>query len=142
MSFTYFYRSMRGPGIGHQPEGFDPDTRKAGSIESQTPFGLRTFWGIVSYPSALTPDQVYRFELWPCRPIEFAKWRAWEQIRKDGSLWILKDYASYVQDEEKLAKLSAHSRAQFDKNENTIVAQILLDAEIDLDELEGKLDGS
>ena len=139
MKFTYFYRNARGPGIGHQPDGFDPDNRKAGSIETETHFGPRTFWGIVSYPFPLEPNLVYKFELWPDDPIRFAIWRAWEQIRESGSLWVLKDYASYLRDEEKLAKLSGRDRTQFDKNQNTIIARILLDAGIDLDELETEL---
>ncbi len=141
MNFVYFYRNSRGPGIGHQPDGFDPNTRKAGTIETETPFGHRTFWGIVSYPFSLEPDLVCKFELWPDNPVQFAIWRAWEQVKELGSLWVMKDYASYLRDEQKLAKLSAGHQTRFAKYEKTIIARILLDAKIDLDELEAKLEG-
>lgn len=46
---TYYYRNARGPGYGHQPDGFDPDTRQSGHAKRETPLGARSFYDIVEY---------------------------------------------------------------------------------------------
>ncbi len=133
--FIYFYRSMRGPGIGCQPDGFDPDTRKSGTIDTVTPFGIRTFWGVVEYPTALHPRQIYKYELWPADDVQFAIWKAWEEAGEVGSLWVFESYREAI-----LGEIGVDPEItllnRFAKDTTAIIVKILLENGISIKELD------
>lgn len=88
MSAVYYYRSVRGPGLFHQPEKFNPDTRLAWTRgeDKETPLGPWKFYGQVDYEQPLTPQAIYDYELWPANPVEWARYRAWLEYRESQSL--------------------------------------------------------
>lgn len=133
---TYYYRSSRGPGYGHQPEGFNPDTRQSGHAKSETPIGQRSFYGSVEYPQALTMKQIYKSELWAADPVQWAKYIAWDYRRQsvNKSLWLFKSYTEALADPEK---------AHLIENEiETFVCKILLEAGITIADLEKEFENA
>ncbi len=130
MKAVYYYCSAQGPGLFHQPEKFDPDTRLAWprGEQKETPLGPWRFYGQVDYAEALSPQGVYDFELWPANPVEWARYRAWLEYREAKSLWLYKDYAEALQDEEKAVLWAAELPA--------FVVGIFIRAGIDIASLE------
>ncbi len=130
MTHIYYYRNSRGPGYGHQPDGFDPDSRQSGRAKRETPVGLRTFYGSVEYPKPLTMEQIYKFELWAANPVQWAKYTAWDhsRTRNGKSLWLFESYTEALADPRK-AKL-------IENEVETVVCKILLEAGISIADLE------
>lgn len=130
MATVYYYRSARGPGLFHQPEKFDPDTRLAWprGEDKETPLGPWRFYGQVDYEQPLTARAIYDFELWPANPVEWARCHAWLEYREAESLWIYESYIEALQDEEQAAKLA--------KDTTAIVTTILIQAGISITTLE------
>lgn len=130
MTVVYYYRSARGPGLGHQPEKFDPDTRLAWprGEDKETPLGPWKFYGQVDYEQPLPHQGVYDFELWPANSVEWPRYQAWLEYREAKSLWIYENYAEALQDEDKAALLAKELAA--------LVVTILIQAGIDIALLE------
>lgn len=136
--FIYFYRSARGPGIGCQPDG--SNERKAGKLKSVTPFGTGIFWGVVEYPTALHPQQVYDYELWPHSEVQFAIWRAWEQLRESNNLGVYESYqAAILEDNVEDNKQEITLSDRFAEDDTAIVVKILIENDIGIEELESIL---
>ncbi len=133
---TYYYRSLRGPGIGHQPDGFNPDRRNSVLKRRPTPLGPRHFYGSVEYPQPLTMKQIYDFELWAADPVQWAKYLAWTTHRESNfkSLWLFESYTEALADPRK---------AELLKNEVEAVAcKILLEAGITIESLEKEFENA
>ena len=81
MSFTYYYRN-RPPGIGCQPDGFDLYTREYWCPRKEID-GV-PYHGVVSYPTPLTPEQIWQYELRPADLVEYAEFIFWEDGRADN----------------------------------------------------------
>lgn len=130
MTNTYYYRNSRGPGYGHQPDGFNPDTRQSGRAKRETPLGPRSFYGSVEYPKPLAMEQIYKFELWAANPIQWAKYFAWDYFRKsvNNSLYLFKRYTEALADPKQ-----AHL---IENDVEAVVCEILLEAGITIKSLE------
>jgi hypothetical protein len=101
-TMIYYFRS-RPPAIGTYPtdgrlvpgsvEAFIPRQ----NIETKMTDHLtirRHVWGKVEYNRALTPDEVWKWELLPEDPIQWALFVAWEEVKSasDNSLWVFESY--------------------------------------------------
>ena len=83
------YRYMcRPPGIGCQPDGFDPDTREmwlpAKEIDG------RHFFGRVEYPEPLPMEKIWHFDLWPEDEVERAELTFYREHEDAG--WMREHY--------------------------------------------------
>lgn len=85
----YYYRN-RPPGIGCQPDGFDPDTREAWRPRKDVN-GI-PYHGEVSYPEPLSPEDLYRYELRPADLVECAEYIFWQH--EGSGLDLRTDYLS------------------------------------------------
>ena len=68
--FEYYYRN-RPPGIGCQPDGFDPDARETWFPRKEVN-GV-PYFGKVSYPEPLSCEDLYRYKLRPVDLVEYAE---------------------------------------------------------------------
>jgi len=97
MSHEYYYRN-RPPGIGCQPDGFDPDTREWWRPRKDVN-GI-SYHGKVSYSEPLSPWDIYRFELRPVDLVEYAEYIFWREIfwhegsQEGDQPWLREDYLS------------------------------------------------
>lgn len=87
MTAAYLYRN-RPPGIGCQPDGFNPDTRKTWLPAKQ--IDGRNVFGRVEYPEPLAPEQVNRYDLLPENEVELAEMVFW--LEGDSAEWLRADY--------------------------------------------------
>lgn len=131
--FAYFYRS-RPPGLFVQPDGFNPDTRKTYSPRKEVAneFGvcLRAH-GRVEYGQALTPAEVYQFELFPEDSVQWALYKAWEQVKAAGGLYVYMAYAGELE-----YPLEEPRDPDLDDILESKIVKVLLDAGINLNEIE------
>jgi hypothetical protein len=127
--YVYYYRN-RPPGLFVQPDGFNPDTRQSWSPRKpvDTPMGKRAFLGIVEYDRPLSMDDIYRYELWPKSPVEWAKFQVWDDLRAGGSIRVYLDYATYMAENPDDKELDGDSTA--------IAVEILIESGIDISGLE------
>lgn len=69
-----YYFASRPPGIGCQPDGFDPDTREIYVPRREVvELNGRAVWGKVDYPEPLTSGQCELYDLIPADPVERAQ---------------------------------------------------------------------
>lgn len=85
----YYYRN-RPPGIGCQPDGFDPGTRESW-VPRKDVNGI-PYHGKVSYPEPLDHEDLYRYELRPVNLVEYAEYVFWQH--GDPGYDIKADYLS------------------------------------------------
>lgn len=129
MTAVYYYRNARGPGYGHQPDGFNPDTRESSCAKRETPIGDLLFYGSVEYPTPITMEQVWKFDLWAVNPVQWAKFFAWNYRRQsvNKSLWIFESYTEALSDPNQALLIEGEIE--------TMVCKILLEAGITIADL-------
>jgi len=109
MSFTYYYRN-RPPGIGCQPDGFDPDTREYWRPRREVA-GV-PYHGKVSYPRLLRFERVWQYELVPADPVERAEYIFWQEQETEPGVDLRLEYLDTSRETlESLAKYDALARA-------------------------------
>lgn len=128
-TFTYYYKNARGPGYGHQPDGFNPDTRESSCKERAIAIGNLLFYGSVGYSAPLTMEQVWKFDLWAANPVQWAKFFVWNYRRRsvNKSLWLFESYTKALADPNQALLIEGDIE--------TMVCKILLEAGITIESL-------
>ena len=73
--YEYYYRN-RPPGIGCQPDGFDPELTQCWRPRREVN-GV-PYHGVVVYVEPLLPKQIWQYELRPADLVECAEYVFWE----------------------------------------------------------------